>query len=146
MGVNTSPSSQLLERGPAWDATGSDWNHDSCWSWTSPGTGPGTGPGTLVLLFQITCKPVLGPVPGPVPGLPRPCKPGVSAGIGSHFKLLWCHLKPLQTPFRTGTRVSGHWTGSQVPVTPCNRLRGTAQRGFGANRPVRLLTDELPSV
>ena len=118
------------------------------------GLGPVLGPvlglvlGPLVFLLQITCTqpkpvPVLEQNPGTVPdpgtrncdwgtsprtspvlGRPGLVPATIQAGPGieswcdrwAHFKLLWCHLKPLQTPASSN----------------------------GTNRPVRLLTDELP--
>ena len=39
------------------------------------------------------------------------------SGIESQFKLLCCHLKPLQTPFRTGTQDTGQGPRSSLPAT-----------------------------
>ena len=147
----------LLQRGPAWDATGSDWNQSMIvlakharthekWIWT----GPGTGPGTLVLPFQITCQPR--PVLGPVLGLDQSRTVGPGTGprtgpgtvLGSVLGLVpdrtafrteagpgmeSCRLKPLQTPFHTGTRVSEHCArlGPACPG-PCRR---PVQGNFG---------------
>ena len=55
----------------------------------------------------------MGPVWEAGPG----SSPGVTAGIGSQFKLLCCHLKPLQTPFRTGTQDTGQGPRSSLPAT-----------------------------
>ena len=41
----------------------------------------------------------------------------MTANIGSQFKLLCCHLKPLQTRFRTGTQDTGQGPRSSLPAT-----------------------------
>ena len=66
-----------------------DWSHGPD---TGPGTGPRTSPGGSPSLIESWC-------------------------IGSQFKLLCCHLKPLQTPFRTGTQDTGQGPRSPLPAT-----------------------------
>ena len=93
-------------------------------SWTGPVPGPRTSPRTAVLL--------LGPVldwswPGPLSGLVR-AGPGIES-----WRERWYRI-PLQTgatskPVPSNVAVSGlapvFQDRTQVPVTPCDRLRGT---------------------
>ena len=108
-------------------------------AWDQSGTSPGSGTASAYLQsaktgFGPRTSPSTGPHNGPGTG------PGTSR---SQDRVRWyriplqtaaetrCHLKQLQTPVSPTVAVSGlapvfqDRTASQVPVPPCNRLRGT---------------------